>query len=120
MNSVGQDFKEKLPRLVANIVLALAFGATGALSSAVFTGVAEGVGFYSWLIFTLVGGAFLVRVLFDVVTVGDRTVELLLKRLGIQQQLSKRRLAKDVMCIIVTMLVTAAIFPFFLKTIGNL
>ena len=117
MNSVGQDFKEKLPRLVANIVLALAFGATGALSSAVFTGVAEGVGFYPWLIFTLVGGAFLVRVLFDVVTVGDRTVQLLLKRLGIQQQLSKRRLAKDVMCIIVTMLVTAAIFPFF-TTVG--
>jgi len=119
MNSVGQDFKQKLPRLVANIILALAFGAIGALSSAVLTAVAESVGFYSWLIFTLVGGAFLVRALFDVVTVGDRTVELLLKRFGIQQHLSKRRLAKDLMCIIVTMLVTAAIFPFY-KTVGTI
>lgn len=119
MNSVGQDFKQKLPRLVANIVLALAFGAIGVLSSVVLTGVAEGAGFYSWLVLTLVGGAFLVRALFDIVTVGDRTVELLLKRLGIPQQLFKRRLTKDLMIIIITILATAAIFPFF-KTVGTL
>jgi len=40
-------------------------------------------------------------------------------RLGIQQQLSKRRIAKDLICIIVIILITAAIFP-FLKTIGTI
>lgn len=118
MNSVGKDFKHRLPKLAANIALALAFGAIGALSSVILSSVTEGFGFYSWLVLTLVGGVFLVRALFDVLTIGDKTVGLFMARLGIQQRLSKRRMAKDLICIIATILATAAIFP-FLKTLGT-
>jgi len=121
MNSVGKEFKHKLPRLAANITLALAFGAISTLSSVILTSVTESFSFYSWLVLTLVGGAFLVRALFDVLTIGDKTIGLFLKRLGIQQRLSKRRVAKDLICIIATILATAGIFPFFktLGTVGN-
>jgi len=118
VNSVSKELKHRLPKLAANIALALAFGAIGALSSVILASVTEGFGFYSWLVLTLVGGAFLVRALFDVLTIGDKTVGLFMARLGIQQRLSKRRMAKDLICIIVIILITAAIFP-FLKTLGT-
>jgi len=118
MNSVGKEFKHKLPRLAANITLTLAFGAISTLSSVILTSVTESFSFYSWLVLTLVGGAFLVRALFDVLTIGDKTVGLFLNRLGIQQGLSKRRIAKDLIFIIATILAAAAISP-FLKTLGT-
>jgi len=118
VNSVGKEFRHKLPKLAANIALALAFGAIGTLSLIILASVTEGFAFYSWLALTLVGGAFLIRALFDILTIGDKTVGLFMARLGIQQQLSKRRMAKDLICIIVIILITAAIFP-FLKTIGT-
>ncbi|UCH32204.1 MAG: hypothetical protein JSV05_02100 [Candidatus Bathyarchaeota archaeon] len=117
MNSVGEESKLRLPKLVANITLALTFGVIGTLSSVILVSVTEGVGFYSWLVLTLVGGVFLIRVLFDVLTMGDTAVKLFLKHLGIHQRLSKRRIAKDLMGIIATILATAAIFP-FLETLG--
>jgi hypothetical protein len=112
VSSVDKEFKQKLPRLVSNIALASIFGAIGILSSIVLAGIFEGADFYSWLIFTLVGGAFLVRALVDVLAISDRTIDLFLKRLGIQYW-SKRRMAKDLMCIIAVILVAAAIFPLF-------
>jgi len=116
MSSVGEKFKQKLLKIAANTALALAFGAIGTLSSVILTSVSESFGFYSWLVFTIVGGMFLVRVLQDVLTIGDKTVGVFLSRLGIQQGLSKRRIAKDLIYIIATILATAAIFP-FLKTL---
>jgi hypothetical protein len=117
VNSVGEKFKHRLSKLAANIAVALIFGAIGTLSSAILASVSEGFGFYTWLVLTLVGGVFLVRALFDVLTIGDKTVALFMARIGIQQRLSKRRMAKDSICIIATILATAAIFP-FLKTLG--
>jgi putative exporter of polyketide antibiotics len=117
MNSVGEEFRHKLPRLAANVALALAFGAAGALFLVIPTGATESVGFYSWLVLTLVGGAFLIRALVDVLTIGDKSVELVLVHLGIRQRRSKRRMAKDAVGIIATMLATAAIAPLF-ETLG--
>lgn len=118
MNSVGNEFRHKLPRLAANIALALAFGVIGTLSSIVLANVTEGFAFYSWLALILVGGAFLIRALFDILTIGDKAVGLFMARLGIPQQLSKRRMAKDLICIIVIILIRAAVFP-FLKALGT-
>ena len=118
MNSAGEESKLRLPKLVANMTLAVVFGVIGTLSSVILVSVAEGVGFYSWLVLTLVGGVFLIRVLFDVLTMGDTAVRLFLKHLGIHQRLSKRRIAKDLMGIIATILAMAAIFPFF-ETLGT-
>ena len=117
MNSVGKDLRHKLPRLAANTALALVFGAAGALSLAALPRVTEGIRFYSWLVLMLVAGAFLIRALFDVLAIADKTVELFLQRLGMPQRFTKRRLAKDTILIIATILVTAAIAP-FLETLG--
>ncbi|UCE96406.1 MAG: hypothetical protein JSV51_02020 [Candidatus Bathyarchaeota archaeon] len=117
MNSVSKEFKVELPKLAANAVLALVFGSIGALSSVTLTGFAEDFGFYSWLVLTLVGGVFLVRALFDVLIVGDKTVGLFMARLGLQQLSSKRRMAKDAIFIIGTILAAAAIYP-LLKALG--
>jgi hypothetical protein len=117
VSSVGEDFKRRLPKLVANITLALTFGAMGIFFSRVLASVGEGFGFYYWLVLTLVGGAFLVRGLFDLLTVGDKTVGLFMTRLGIQHQSSRRRIAKDSVFIVATILATAAILP-VLRNLG--
>jgi len=129
VNSVGKEFRYRLPKLAANIALALAFGAIGTLSlivlasvtedSIILASVTDDFAFYSWLVLTLVGGVFMIRALFDTLTIGDKTVGLFMARLGMQQRLSKSRMAKDLICIIAIILTTVAIFP-FLKAIGTI
>lgn len=119
MNSVGKEFRQNLPKLAANIALALAFGVTGTLASIILANVNEGFGFCSWLVLTLVGGVFVIRALFDVLTISDKAVGLVMERLGIRQRFSRRRMAKDLIYIVVIILATAAIFP-LLETIGTI
>ncbi len=119
MNSVGEEFKQKLPKLAANIALAIAFGVTGIFASLIPANVTGDFGFYSWVVLTIVGGVFLIRASFDVLTISDKTLGLVLERLGIRQKFSRRRMAKDLMYIIAIILATAAIFP-LLETIGTM
>lgn len=118
MNSVGKEFKQLLPKLSANMALALVFIAIGSLSSVILASVTESFGFYSWLVLTLVGGVFSVRALSNILPISDRTVGLIMTRLDNQQLLSMRMMAKDLIWIIVTILATAATFP-VLETIGS-
>jgi hypothetical protein len=118
VKSVGEEFKHRLPGIAANMFLAVAFGVISAISSIILVDALESIGFYSWLIFAFIAGVFFVRALFDVLAMGDKIVRLLLVHLGVQERLSKRRVAKDLVYIIATILVAVAIFPLF-KTFGT-
>ncbi len=119
MNSVCKEFKQIVPKLSANLALALAFILTGFFSSLISASVNENFSYYSWLVLTLVGGAFLVRTISNIITVSDLAAGLLLVRLGLQRRSSKRRIAKDLIWIIVIILITTAIFP-ILETLSSL
>ena len=118
MNAVRKEFRQSLPKLAANLALVLAFGVTGVVLPPILGGVFTGAGFYSWLILTIVAGAFLVRMLFTILVIGDKATGLFLRRLGIQERASRTRVLKDFAFIVATLLATAAAYP-FLETSGT-
>jgi hypothetical protein len=117
VNSIQKEFKQSLPKLAANLALALAFGVTSIVLPQVLDGAFTGAGFYAWLVLTIVAGAFLVRTLFSILVIGDKATGLFLRRLGIQERASRTRVLKDFAFIVATLLATAAVFP-FLETSG--
>jgi len=112
VNSIRKEFKQSLPKLAANLALALAFGVMGIVLPPILGGVFAGAGFYTWLVLTIVAGAFLVRALFRILVLGDQATGLFLRRLGIQERASRTRVLKDFVFIVATLLATAAVFPF--------
>jgi hypothetical protein len=118
VNSVRKEFRQSVPKLAANLALVLAFGVTGIVLPPILGGVFTGAGFYSWLVLTIVAGAFLVRTLFSILVIGDKATRSFLRRLGIQERASRMRVMKDFAFIVATLLTTAAVFP-FLETSGE-
>ena len=111
MNSLRQEFKDKLPSLLANTTLASVFGLLGLFSSLLLNTVIEGVGYFSWLVFVLVAGVFLIRTLSNVLVIADKAIGLFITHLGIKELGSRDRLVKDSIAIIIIFLAFAAIIP---------
>ncbi|MCK4884823.1 hypothetical protein KAS24_02010, partial [Candidatus Bathyarchaeota archaeon] len=61
----------------------------------------------------LAAGIFLIRTLFDVLTIVDNVTGLFLRRLGIKEGWSKQRIFNDIIYIVAILLVAATIFPLF-------
>ena len=111
MNSLREEFKDKLPSLLANTALTLVFVALGLFSSLILDTIVNGAGYLSWLVFVLVGGVFLIRILSTVLALADKAIGLFITHLGIQEPWSRDRVAKDLVAIIIIILAFAAIIP---------
>ncbi len=61
----------------------------------------------------LAAGIFLIRTLFDVLTIVDNVTGLFLRRLGIKEGWSRQRIFNDIIYIVAILLVAATIFPLF-------
>jgi hypothetical protein len=72
--------------------------------------------------FLIVAGIFLVRTLFDALTIIDKVTGLFVKRLGIKEEWTRQRVLKDSVYIVAILLVAAALFPVFseLSNFGSL
>ena len=113
MNTLGEEILYRLPKVVSNLGLALIFWvARYIVLVTVNTVNAEHV-FLLQMGLLIVTWIFLVRALFNVLTVVDRLTGSFLKRLGIKEGWSRQRIFKDAICIVAVLLVAAAIFPLF-------
>ena len=113
MANVRDEIRYTIPKLVANLSLALLFWLMSYFTSVTLTRFSNEAGFLSQLGLLLTAGIFLVRALFDALTIVDKMTKSFLKRLGIKEEWSRQRILKDIIYIVVTLLVTAAIFPIF-------
>ena len=111
MNAASRELKQKFPKLIANIVIAAIFTASSQLAGWILKGINADVVFLLRIGLLLGAGIFLVRTLFDALTVTDKATKLLLKRVGIKKEQSKQRIFKDIICIVATLLVVAALGP---------
>lgn len=118
MDSLREEFRGKLPSLLADMALALIFGALSFFSSIILDTTIEGLGYFSWLVFVLVAVIFLVRALSNVLVIADKAIGLFITRLGIKEPTSRDRIVKDFVVIIIIILAFAAIIP-ILKTSIN-
>ena len=121
MNYVEKEASYRLARFAIGVALALFFWGASIFVPPMFKGVSEVGEFLTWVALTLVGGIFLVRALSDASVLVDKAIGLFLKRLGIKERCSRRRVSKDLTYIVAIILAAAAISPFFndLGNVGN-
>lgn len=115
MDTVREEIRFRLPKLVANLALALLFWVTSYVASVTLTRFSSEAGFLSQLGLLLAAGIFLVRTLFDALTIVDKVTKSFLRRFGITEERSRQRILKDIIYIVAILLVAAATFPIFTK-----
>ena len=113
MNAVREEIRFSLPRLMANVALALFFAGMSYIVLVTLNTVNAEHVFLLQMGLLIVTWIFLVRALFNLLTVVDRLTGSFLKRLGIKEGWSRQRIFKDAICIVAVLLVAAAIFPLF-------
>jgi hypothetical protein len=113
VNAVSEEIRYRLPRLMANVALALVFAGMSYLVLWTLSSISTEITFLLQIGLLLVAGIFLVRTLFDALTIVDDVTGLFLRRLGIKEGWSRQRVFKDIIYIVAILLVAAAIFPLF-------
>lgn len=113
VNTVRKEIRYKLPKLLANVALALMFWTMSHIALVTLNSVSTELAFLLQIGLLLAAGMFLVRTLFDALTIADKVTGLFLRRLGIKEGWSRQRVFKDVIYIVAILLVAAAIFPLF-------
>jgi hypothetical protein len=113
VNAVSEEIRYRLPRLIANVAIALAFAGMSYIVLWTLNSISTEIVFLLQIGFLLAAGIFLVRTLFDALTIVDKVTGLFVRRLGIKDGWSKQRIFKDTIYIVAILLAAAAIFPLF-------
>ena len=113
---IGEEVRSRFPRLTMSLVMAIVFY----LINAFIPGTMEGIDLPGININagTLIGAValiftaiFLIRALADALVLSDILTDIFVRRLGIKEERSPKRAARDLIYIIVIILVTTAILP---------
>jgi hypothetical protein len=113
VRTVRKEIRYKFPKLIANVALALMFWIISHIALLALNRINAELAFLLQTGLLLTAGVFLVRILFDVLTIVDKVTKSFLKRLGIKEDWSRERVFKDVVYIVAILLIAAAIFPLF-------
>ena len=113
MTTLREEILYRSPKILSNLALALIFwGARYILLVTLNPVNAEHV-FLVQTGLLIVTGIFLVRTLFNALTVADKLTGFFLKCLGIKEDWSRQRILKDTIYIVALLLAAAALFPLF-------
>ena len=113
MNTLPEEILYRLPKIASNLALALILWVARYIVLATLNTVNAEHVFLLQMGLLIVTWIFLVRALFNALTVVDRLTGSFLKCLGIKDVWSRQRIFKDTICIVAVLLVAAALFPFF-------
>ncbi|MGD9130129.1 MAG: hypothetical protein PVH73_00970 [Candidatus Bathyarchaeota archaeon] len=113
VSTLRQEIRYKLPKLLANVALALMFWTMSHIALVTLNSISSEITFLLQIGLLLAAGMFLVRTLFDALSIADKLTGLFLRLLGIKEGLSRQRVFKDIIYIVAILLVAAAIFPLF-------
>jgi hypothetical protein len=111
VNAVLKEIMYRLPRLIANVSITLAFAGMSYIVLWTLNSISTEIVFLLQIGLLLAAGIFLVRTLFDALTIVDKVTGLFLEHLGIKEGWSRQRVFKDTTYIVAILLVAAAISP---------
>ena len=124
---IGEEVRRRFPRLTMSLVIAAIFWIVSivvppTISNLVIPGLSVNAGFLVGLIALLFTGIFLIRALSDALILSDIVTDIIVKRLGIKEERSSRRAARDAIYIIVIILVATALYPLLgtLEDVGSI
>jgi hypothetical protein len=115
VNAVSEELRNRLPKLFANVAIAMVFLTMSFIALWTLSGISTDIVFLSQIGLLLAAGLFLVRSLFDALMIIDKATGLFVRRLGINDGCSRQRIFKDTVYVVAILLVAAAIFPLFTR-----
>jgi hypothetical protein len=123
VNAKGEEIRRRLPRIVMNLIMTLIFWVISViipptLTSLTIPGINTEASLLVWILTIVIMSIFLIRALSDALVLGDVLTDVLVKRLGIKEERSSKRAAREFAYILITVLVVTAVSP-LLATIQN-
>ena len=123
MKNRGEEIRRRLPRLVTNLIMTIIFWIISVfvpptLPTLVIPGIDVEAHTLVWILTMVIMVIFLIRALTDALVLGDILTDTIIKKLGIKEEKSSKRAAKEIVYIIVVVLVVTAVAP-LLETIEN-
>ena len=116
MKKEGDEIRRRFPRVVMNSIMSIIFWLLSVyvpptLTSIAIPGIGADASLLVWILLILVMGIFLVRVLSDALVLGDIFTDVLVRRLGVKEERSPKRAARELVYIIIIVLVVTAVSP---------
>jgi cation transport ATPase len=116
MRVKSEEIRRRFPRIVMNLVIAFIFWIIGVfvpptVSTVVIPGIDMNADFLIWIVATIIMAIFLIRALSDALVLGDILTDVVVRRLGIKEERSPKRAARDFIYIIIIILIVTAIHP---------
>jgi cation transport ATPase len=113
---IGEEVRNRFPRLTMSLVMAVIFYLVNLfvpplMGDITLPGINLKVGTLVGAIALIFTAIFLIRAMADGLVLSDILTDILVKRLGIKEERSPKRAARDAIYIIVIILVATALFP---------
>ena len=120
MKSVSKEIRRRFPRLTMSLVMAVIFWIVSiivpqTMRDVQVPGLDLEAEFLVWIVTMVIMYAFLVRALSDAIVLGNIVTDVLVKRLGIKEELSPKRAFRDFIIIVIVILVFFAVYPILSK-----
>lgn len=121
---IGDEVQHRLPRLIMSLVMALIFWMISTvvpptISDLLLPGLNLNAGTFVGFIALLLTAIFLIRAISDALVLSDIMADIIVRQLGIKEERSPRRAARDALYIIVILLVATALYA-LLGTLGEI
>jgi hypothetical protein len=116
MRTRGEEIRRRLPRLVTNLIMAIIFWFVSVfIPPTIPSLIVPGINFEAsrlvWIFLIIIVAIFLIRALSDALVLGDVLTDVLVKRLGIKEERTPKRAAREVAYIIIIVLIVTAASP---------
>ncbi|MGD8545723.1 MAG: hypothetical protein PVH12_06060 [Candidatus Bathyarchaeota archaeon] len=124
MSDIREEIRRRIPRLTMSLVMAVIFWIISAVVPQTvrninIPGLNVDAGFLMWTITMAIAAIFLIRALSDAIVIGDIVTDIIIKQMGIKEEKSPKRAARDFIYIIIIILIATAILPFMHMLGGN-
>jgi len=116
MKAKSEEIRRRFPRIIMNLVMVFIFWIISVVvpptvGSITVPGINANLGFLVLIVTVLIMAIFLIRALSDALVLGDILVDIVVRRLGIKEERSPKRAARDFVYIISIILVVTAVSP---------
>jgi len=113
---ITQEIRDRFPRLIMSLVMAIIFYLINIivpplLEDLILPGINIKAGMLVGAVALIFTAIFLIRALADGLVLSDIFTDIFVKRLGIKEERSPKRAARDTIYIIVIILITTALYP---------
>jgi len=125
MKVKGEEIRRRFPRIIMNLVMVFIFWIISVfipptVSSITVPGINANLGFLVLIVTVVIMAIFLIRALSDALVLGDILVDIVVRRLGIKEERSPKRAARDFVYIIIIILIVTAVAPMLVTVNANL